>query len=153
MKTNIKIITLIVIAYIVSVIAIKNIFLASSPKINPHFAQNLITNINFYWSKTSNFFAFKKQVIPTTQPVAQKSDIIKINSLSVEIKEALNTPLSKVSKGIYAGEKNDYKVFEFKTGEIEYLEYIFNIKGKEIKIKVPKGLEPPSQQVVEELYK
>ena len=37
--------------------------------------------------------------------------------------------------------------------EIEYLEYTFNVKGKEIKVKVPKNQSPPSQEVIEDIYK
>ena len=89
-----------------------------------------------------------------TQPANQTSvSVQNINSLPQDVVEALNAPLKKVSQGVYAGEMNNIKVYEIRTGELEYLEYTFNVNGKEVKIKVPKGQEPPSQEVMDSLYK
>lgn len=121
-----KIFFLLSVAYIVSNFFIKNIFLADSPKLNPFFVQNMFA---------------KKTITPNN------------NTYSQNIEEALNAPLKKVSQGVYAGEKNNIKVFEIRTGELEYLEYTFNVNGKMVKIKVPKGQEAPSQEVMDVLYK
>ena len=123
------------IAYLISYFSIKNIFLAESPKINPFFPQNMMVG---------------NVAQPTNQtPVTTQN----INSLPQDVVEALNTPLKKVSQGVYAGQKNNIKVYEIRTGELEYFEYTFNVNGKEIKINVPKGQPPPSQEVMNSLYK
>ncbi len=175
MKKYLKIFLLLGAAYIISYFSIKNIFLAESPRINPFFAQNMMAKVNNFWSKTTNFIAFKsarnnglnnqsnkpstinnsnnfnfqnQAKTPTVIPV-----VVQRNNLPQDVLDALQAPLTKVSQGVYAGEKNDIKVIEIRTDEIDYLEYTFTVNGKEIKIKVPKGIEPPSQGVVESLYR
>ena len=59
MKKYLKIFLLLGAAYIISYFSIKNIFLAESPRINPFFAQNMMAKVNNFWSKTTNFIAFK----------------------------------------------------------------------------------------------
>lgn len=127
MKKYLKILFLLGIAYLVSYFSIKNIFLAESPIINPLFVQNMMVG---------NISQSINQASVTTQ----------------NIKDALNAPLKKVRQGVYAGEKNKIKVYEIRMDELEYLEYTFNVNGKEIRIKVPKGQEPPSQDVMNSLY-
>jgi hypothetical protein len=158
-----KIFLLLGVAYIISYFSIKNIFLAESPRVNPFFVQNLIADASNFWNKSTSFFAFKNTVPANnnfsnnypTQAWAASSPIIatNLNNAPKDVISALSAPLNKISQGVYAGEKNDYKVFEVKTGELEYLEYTFNVNGKEVKIKVPKGQDPPSQNVVNEIYK
>jgi len=130
-----KIFLLLGAAFLISDFSIKNVFLAKSPKINLSFVQNMMVRY-------------------ITQPANQTSvSVQNINSLPQDVVEALNAPLKKVSQGVYAGEMNNIKVYEIRTGELEYLEYTFNVNGKEVKIKVPKGQEPPSQEVMDSLYK
>ena len=149
----------IIFSFIFTGIIIKSLFLANSPRINPFFAQNLTAKVNSFLSKTRNFFAFKTVLPPTNNQVNQvnfsqkpTNQTFTLKEAPKEIIEALNVPLTKVSQGVYAGEKNNIKVYEIRTNEIEYLQYTFNVNGKEIKIKVPKGQEPPSQEVVGKLY-
>ena len=167
MKRFIKLGIVLLISYLVTDYSIRNLFLAQSPKLNPFFVSNLMAKVNNFFEKKTSFLAFKKPNLtqpsnlkqqPTQSIVAQKPSfdpfqIVNTNDLPQNVIEAINTPLQKISTGVYAGEKNDIKVIEIRTGEIEYLEYTFNIKGKEIKIKVPKDQEPPSQEVIEALYK
>jgi hypothetical protein len=142
------------VAYLISNFSIKNVFLGNSPRINPYAGQNMIAKATNLWSKTTSLIAFKNPFTNSSSTGFQNGGLNQAStSISSDVAEALNTPLSKVSQGVYAGEKNDVKVFEVRIGEIEYLEYTFNIKGKEIKIKVPKGQDPPSQQVLEAVYK
>lgn len=150
-------------AFVVSDFGIKNIFLAKSPKLNPFFTQNMLAKINNFRIKTTNFFAFKK-VLPnnnltqtqapsnnlTQTQVAQSPKVaFKLEDAPKDLINALSAPVKKVSQGVYAGEKNDTKVYEVRSDEIEYLEQAFSVNGKEIKIKVPKGQEPPSQEFLE----
>ena len=166
MKRFIKLGLVLLISYLVAGYSIRNLFLAQSPKLNPFFTSNMIAKVNNLFKKTSSFITFKKSSVFRSenqqQPIelndAQKSTLIRpqivnTDQLPLNVIEAINSPLQQVSKGVYAGEKNDIKVYEIRTGEIEYLEYTFNVNGKEIKIKVPKDQEPPSQEVVETLYK
>ncbi len=86
------------------------------------------------------------------QPTSVSSEVASVDNINKapkEVLDALTVPLKKVSQGVYAGEKNNIKVYKIKMNEIDYLEYTFNIKGKEIKVKVPKGEQPPTQEEIE----
>ena len=159
-KKYLKIFLLLGAAFIISDFSIKNVFLAKSPKFNPFFTQNIIAKVSNIWTKTTNFFAFRS-IFPSSNDQINQANFnqkptnqtFTLKEAPKDIIEALNTPLTKVSQGVYAGEKNNIRVYEIRTNEIEYLEYTFNINGKEVKIKVPKDQQPPSQEVVEALYK
>lgn len=162
LNKNIKIFLILIASFIISSFSINNIFLAKSPKINPFFAQNLIAKVKSFQSTTANFFAFKNifpknknfsnnnsaQKSTSSQPVA-----FNLNNAPEEVIKALDTPLKKVSQGVYAGEKNNIQVYEVRMNEIDYLEYKFNVNGKEVKIKVPKDQQPPSQETIEAIFK
>ena len=146
-----KIFLLLIAVFIISDFSIKNVFIAQSPKLNPFFAQNMIAKVNNLWSKTINFIAFKN--VPTQSPTPSSVVAFNPNNVPKDVVDALSAPLTKVSQGVYAGEKNGIKVYEIRIGELEYLEYTFTVNGKEIKIKIPKGQKPPSQKIVNALYK
>lgn len=118
---------------------------------------NTATSISF--KKTSN----KEPNTTDNTGVTAKNDNVKDNfngnnqpgsfTLSkAKIEELMETPLKQVSKGVYAGEKNDTKIIRVMVDEVEYNEYKFNIKGKEVTIRVPRGQKPPTQKEVELLY-
>lgn len=149
-------------AFVISNFGINNVFLAKSPKLNPFFAQNMLAKIDNFRIKTTNFFAFKN-IFPNnnlTKVPASSGDSIQaprppsmvvfnLEDAPRDVANALSAPVKKVSQGVYAGERNDIKVYEVRSDEIEYLEYTFNVKGKEVKVKVPKDQQPPSQEFME----
>lgn len=137
-------------AFVLSNFSIKNVFLADSPKINPNVGKNMIAKIDNFWSKTSSLIAFNGGLFNFFGSTYNSTGLIK--DLPAKTLDALNAPLHKVSQGVYAGEKNDIQVIEIRSNEIDYLEYTFNVNGKEIKIKVPKDQQPPSQEVMEGLF-
>ncbi len=141
-------------AYFVSDFSSKSIFLAGTPKLNPFAANNMIVKARSFVSNTG-------AIVASLNPLNfikrnENSDLDNIPPTQVEfaqdIDNALQAPLNQVSKGVYAGEKDGYQVTEVKIGEFEYLEYTFNIRGKDVKIRVPKDQEPPSQETMEKLY-
>ncbi|MCS6956539.1 MAG: hypothetical protein NZM02_01680, partial [Patescibacteria group bacterium] len=140
------------------------IFLANSPRINPFFTQNTIAKINNFFAKTKTFFVFDFfQRKDNQQKIKQQDNFTRqqfsnqgfsLNETPQEIKEVISkAPMKKIAPGVYAGEYKGYQVSTIKTNEMEFLEYIFNIRGKKIKIKVPKGQDPPNQKTVEEIFK
>ncbi|MFA6016816.1 MAG: hypothetical protein WC744_01885 [Patescibacteria group bacterium] len=157
----IKIFLVFTVAYLISSFSIENLFLAKSPKINPYFGQNMMAKATGLLNKTKNLVAFRINLpnfsntggtINNNQPSALTNQESAL-TLTKKIDNALQTPLSKISQGVYAGERDGIRVYEIRTGEIDYLEYTFTVNGKEIKIKVPKDQSPPSQQTMEALYK
>lgn len=160
-------------SFLISEFTINNVFVAQSPKLNPFFVSNTIAKINNFWSKTGNFIVsinflpkFKLQNTNNKQtafnPInnvnnadnqLNQSQLTSFSLDKAKIEKILKAPLNQVSQGVYAGEVDGTQVYEVRTNEIDYLEYTFNVKGKEIKIKVPKDQRPPSQEEMEVLYK
>lgn len=162
-------------SYLISNFSINNLFIANSPKINTNAGSEMMAKVNNYWLKTTSMLAYKF-VLPsfttgnnninnnlsgsTNNNLAKNNYSNSFNNnrfqpkstIPSDIQEALTTTLSKVSSGVYAGEKNNIKVYEVRTNEIEYLEYTFNVKGKEIKIKVPKDQTKPTQAEMDAIF-
>lgn len=143
------------IAYFISKFSSNTVFLAGTPKLNPFAVNNLIVKVKFFASNTGAIIADLNplNLIRKRKDGLSPAQLPTQSDFTEEINNSLKTPLYQVSQGVYAGEKNGYKVIEVRIGEIEYKEYTFKVNGKEIKIKVPKDQQPPSQDVVEALYK
>jgi len=118
---------------------IKNVFIANSPKIRP--------NLDKY---------FAKKFIPkdfNQKSEKKDADIIKAKNNALIFTQINKNNFVPISKGVYANylEKGNYILI--KENEVEWIMYTFNINGKEVKIKVPKGEPTPNQKVLEVLYK
>lgn len=147
-----KIVLLLGAAFIISDFSIKNVFLANSPSINPYAGQNMMAKVSSLWSNTKlNLIALSGGLFNFSGTAGNSSGLIK--DLPQKTLDAMNAPLKKVSQGVYAGERNNIQVYEIRSNEINYLVYTFTINGKEVKIKVPKDQQPPSQAQMEALYK
>lgn len=183
MKRYLKLILILGAAFILSDFSVKNVFLAQSPRLNPFFIKNIMTKVNGFWAKTGIFVAwlnpFSRESFQSVDNLSnQGSSIIETNfndriqptlssskvtvnktptiskGVSKEVHQILKSvPLKKISQGVYAGERNNIKVYEIRMDEIEYFEYTFNVNEKEIKINVPKEQEPPSQDLVEKIFR
>jgi len=126
-----KILITFIFGFFLSSFLIQKIFLAGTPRIRPNAFSNLALEIK---NNTYSLIAlFIKQPSP--------EEILK------------DVPLKTISKGVYGKTKENYSYTLIKINEIEWKEYTFNINGKEINIKVPKDQQPPSQKLVEALYK
>lgn len=173
-KKYFKLIIVLGVAFILSNFLSKNLFLANSPKINPFAYSNMIVKAKNIWSKTNNFFAsikinnisfqsanknnFSLNRQPNSSgwglsPVNEFNTEKIINSLPNNVVNLLSLPLTKISQGIYAGEKDNVQITEFRTGEIEFIEYLFNVNGKVIKIKIPKDQQVPTQKEIDQVFK
>lgn len=58
----------------------------------------------------------------------------------------------KIYQGVYAITTNQYSGIEVREGEVEWQEYTFVVNGKEIKLSVPKSMNPPSQKEMDLVY-
>ena len=143
MKKYIKIFLALVIAFTAIYGLSKSVFLANSPRINPQFlTQSSLFLKNLTAKKSGIIYNSSK-----SKPFVQAKD-----QLSTSVKEALDASLKETSKGVYAGEKNNIKIYKFKQSEIEWIEYTFTVNGKQVKIKVPKDQEKPTQEDAEQIY-
>jgi len=141
-------------AYFVADFSGNNVFLANTPKVNPFFARNMTAKIRNNLSNGANFVAglnpFNRSALESER---NTNNMPVERSFNQQVAEAINAPLAPLSQGVYAGEQEGVNVYEVRIGELEYLEHTFIIKGKEVKIRVPKGQEAPSEDVIEYLYK
>ncbi len=129
-----KLFLVFIISLFLSNFFIKNFFLANSPKIRP----NLIKYL------AENFFDVFNKKNELKQKIYSENDLIynKINYKNF-------IPLQR---GVYATDLNNGNYILVKNNEINWVEYIFNIKGNQIKVKVPINDTPPSQEIIEKLY-
>lgn len=67
------------------------------------------------------------------------------------MKKVIFQPIREVAPGAYAQKyKNVVKVV-IKKDEIEWVIYEFRVNGRKIRVRVPKGQKPPTQEEVEHL--
>jgi len=144
---KIKVFIVFLLSFISSFFLIKNIFIANSPKIRQ--------NIGAYFAmKAKNLFN-KIYSLASLNNYRQFFNIPNNNTIkrNEEIKNKLkNKPLIPLGKGVYARIDGKDVLIEINLEGVDFVEYVFNIKGKEVKIKVPKGENPPPKEVVEKFY-
>lgn len=134
-KFYLKIVFVFFLSFIVSSFLIKEVFLGESPVLR----SNLLSHLSLKLADLARIES--KRLISLFKKPA---------NLKQELKEA---PFDMITKGVYGKAKGNYSYTEVRLNEIEWVEYTFDIKDKKIKIKFPKGQTPPTQQMVEEIYK
>lgn len=135
-KKYFKLILIIFFSYFLSYFFGNKIFVGNTPKIK----ENLIAELNL---EIKNFF------IKQSDKILSFFSTKKNDNSSVKIEEFLkDVPFKEISKGVYSKSKDNYSILEIKINEIEFVEYSFNVEGKEIKIKIPKDTPPPSEEFV-----
>ncbi|PJB89122.1 hypothetical protein CO083_01205 [Candidatus Roizmanbacteria bacterium CG_4_9_14_0_8_um_filter_34_12] len=121
MKKKLLIIIIMITALVLSYLSTKTIFLGATPKINPAFIVGLIN-------------------IPGN--IAQNVSRPTIPKLSD------SAPLKQLSPGVYAGERNDIQVFEYRESEIDYVKVtITTVSGKTYTINYPKQYQPSIKEL------
>ncbi len=58
----------------------------------------------------------------------------------------------KIYQGVYAITSNQYSGIEVRESEVEWIPYTYVVNGNEIKLRVPKGMSPPSQKEMDLVY-
>lgn len=126
-QKHLKIFIVIFFAYIISTFSLKAIFIANSPKIR----NDLEYKINYF-----------------AQNILQNNFLTKRNNnISEEEKN-----IQKIAAGVYAQTISGVSVKQYRLNEIEWVEHIYIVNGKEIKLKIAKGDEVLSQETVEHLF-
>ncbi|QQG44489.1 MAG: hypothetical protein HYW86_01055 [Candidatus Roizmanbacteria bacterium] len=124
--TYLKIFGVLAVSYLIINIFAKEVFIANTPKIRPNLDRYIASKLN------SNI-QFLAGLINKRTPEEELKDI----------------PLKMVTKGIYAKDKDNVSQTVIKLNEVEFVEYTFNTSKGPIKIKVPKGQNPPPQGAFE----
>jgi hypothetical protein len=157
-KNLIKLLLVLVLAFLVSSFVVKNVFLADTPKIRPNLGgylmakinsvkENMLAKLNF------NFVPSSQPQVPVNEPPANTVAENQTNQTSQTdngIVNVLKESLKPVTQGVSAAEKDGYSYTEFKLDEIEWVQITYTLNnGKQITIQYPKGTEPPPKEIYE----
>lgn len=152
-KNLIKIFLVLVFALLISSFAVKEVFLANSPKIRPNLSgyflakmnvtkDNILARLNF------NFLSRPRQEIDQTQ-----TGTFAENQTSNGTVEFLKQSLQPITKGVSAASQDGYSYTEVRLNEVEWVQITYTLKnGQTITIQYPKGTEPPPQAIYENQY-
>lgn len=140
----IRIFLVLALSFLFSRLLVKDVFLANTPKIRPHLDKYLAEKLrNTAEDIRTNFVA----LLPNFLKSKQEQD--KQNAIALA--EFLKKNLQPVASGVKANTVGSSSLIEYKINEVEWQEYTFNINGREVKIKAPKGSNPPPKELFENL--
>lgn len=147
---KIKIILVLVLSFLTVQYLQKDLFLANTPRLRLPIQTYLASKIGDLFVKIKEIAS----LFPTLpKEFAKKASTYQLSQQTLDnIKKASLKPLNRIAAGTYAATEGNATVIEFKENEVEWIEYTYNLNGKEIKIRVPKGQAVPSQETVEKFY-
>lgn len=132
LKQYLKLLTAIVISFVLSSFLIKDAFIAKTPKVNPFFFTNIKDRAKNFASNQWSSLIAKLQNKQFASPEDKKEAAVAI----------LNETLKPITKGVRASSYGNYSIAEYTLDEIEWIEItIPGPNGTEQKIRVPKGAE------------
>lgn len=142
-------------AFIIANYSSNNLFIANTPKVNVYYIASFPTyiteGINNFALGSKNFFTnlFKPTTI-VEKDQGSFSSIPMGKGQAQNLDTILNSSFKNISKGVYAGEYEGSKVYQFVENEIIWKIYTYTLtNGKVITIQVPQGQEPPTQKDIE----
>lgn len=149
LKRKIKTILVLALAFAVSQVIGRTVFVADSPLIRRNLVQYIATNISLLMSRVDlsflsfNFLKGSSQNNVAVQPTANQQN------------NEQNIPLKQISKGIYAAEDNQGKIIkiEYRLNEIDWVKYTFIVNGKQVTLIMPKNEPTPKMDVLKKIYK
>lgn len=141
-----KIVLVLVAGFILSGVLNREVFISDSPKIRPHLPEYLASRIGDGWRSGGDMIAdLNIPGIPNRKvEVAKKVEAI----LNGSIKDI---PLKAIAPGVYAKENDEVSYTLVKVNEVQWIQYHYKIRGKDVTIEVPLGETPPNQQRIEQL--
>jgi len=143
-KKYLSILLALIVSYSVVKMSINNVFIANSPEIRQNLGtyllvkitnikENVLAKLNLNFS----FFSNSSGSVANNQTREQMTNFLKAN-------------LKPVAKGVSAATKDQYNYIEFTMDKIEWVMIEYTLKnGKIIKIRYPKGTEPPPKEIYE----
>lgn len=132
MKKRLSIIFIMVLSFFAANLVNNEVFVANSPVIRPNLPEYLAGRVQGGMNSQRSLAERLLRKLPEQQ----------LEKL----------PLEQLNKGVYARTEKNYSQTVIKINEIEWIEYTFTIKGKEVKIQVPRGQQPPTQELLEKVY-
>lgn len=134
MKKIAIILVALILSFIITGVLVKNVFLGQTKNINPSFVYITKNNISRFVGYLTN------------------SKIRESIQQEQKLKQYVKTaPFKNLATGVSAAETPYGSYVKVNVDEVQYREYTFVIKDKEIKIKVPVNQDPPTQESIEQL--
>jgi len=144
-KTYLKLFGIIAVAFGISIILNREVFLANTPRIKQNLGKYFLAQSSDLINILNIKNLVKKEIGFETQT--------KIAIQMQKGKEELNKlPMQSIAKGVSARSNDTHVEVVFDSNKIEWVEYTYIINGKKIKIRIPKGVDLPSEQEVELLH-
>lgn len=138
-----KLFLILVLVYFVSLVLIKDIFLANSPKIRPDLGGYFLAKINN--TKENILAKLNFNLFPSFNTSNQNRD---------ETTNFLKNNLKSIAKGVSAyTDENGITHRVYTLNEVEWEEIKYTLKdGRQVTLKIPKGQSTLSQEDMEEMY-
>lgn len=151
-RNLIKIFLVLVFAFLISSFAVKDVFLADSPKIRPNLGNYFLAKINETKDNILARLNFNFSSNPSVEVDQSQVDTVAESQNNNTTTNFLKKSLSPITKGVSAASQGGYSYTEFKLNEIEWVQITYTLSnGKTITIQYPKGTEPPPQEIYENI--
>src|SRR5690348_3710453 len=119
--------------FLVSNTVNKELFIANTPQLRPMAGEYVVWRVRDVLHKTKEFAFFWDWNKP-------------VNTVALE--NYLKSNLKPIAKGVRAAEEHNMNYTKYTIGEVECSEVTYTLSnGKVIKVKFPKGLTPPPQDL------
>lgn len=129
-KNHLKLLLIMLGAFVFSSVLSKTIFLASTPRINKVFIAKVINLPGTLMKNTNTFIA---NLGKPSLTVTQKSKLQEFERLPL-------TALKPVASGVYAKDDLQNNIVYIKmTSDMQFDEQVMTINGKQVKVRFPKG--------------
>ncbi|MBI3366833.1 hypothetical protein HY041_04375 [Candidatus Roizmanbacteria bacterium] len=155
----IKMIGGIAVSFLISQVLIGEVFLGKGTRIRPnlgsYIASKFLKPLVTFKNPLEGIFSQSPPVVQNTISSRNNSSTMFSNTINPNQspKELLkDIPLNRSGKGIYTKSVAHVNYLLIREQEIEWEEYMFESKGKKISIKIPKGEEKPSQDIIKNLF-
>ena len=126
-----------VLSFVVTGIVKTEVFVADAPEIRPYLGEYIVWRLKDtgYRAKELAFF-WRKDKPEDNQTIAER----------------LKKNLKPIGKGVRAAEDDGVSYTQITIDEVVYIETSYTLPdGRVLKVKSPKGFEPPPMDVIEEL--
>lgn len=127
-----KVLIALVVSLLIANVAIKDIFLANTPRVSPNWHNNVLVKFANLLNVPTTFFA----------------GLFRGKTLDEELK---NVPYHPVARGVYAKQLENKSLKFYKESEVEWLTYTFVHNGKTYTIRYAAGENPPNEELLKEL--
>lgn len=150
LKHTLHVSAALLIAFFVSKVVGDIFFISDSPILRSDPAMYIAQKID---KSTGPLLAFLKIRKSGSYENPDVNKFASLDDFKQAMSSAVNIPMKQVATGTYASTVQGKDVQIIKLNEIPYREYTYTIDGKQIKIRVPETMSPPTEDEVKSVEK